>query len=202
MLIQNLISLKGRVKLGGAPEGYDARLAAEMAAARKGPVVHIARDETRATAFEAALAFFAPDLPKLSFPAWDCLPYDRLGPRNDILARRIAVLSALADRKSGPIVLVTTVNAVLQRVPPRAWMQDSRLELKTDAHIGIEALTGWLAKQGYTQAGSVVEAGDFAVRGGIVDLFAPGLPEPVRVDFFGDHLLSQGVLWLRLKKFE
>ncbi len=190
MLIQNLISLKGRVKLGGAPEGYDARLAAEMAAARKGPVVHIARDETRATAFEAALAFFAPDLPKLSFPAWDCLPYDRLGPRNDILARRIAVLSALADRKSGPIVLVTTVNAVLQRVPPRAWMQDSRLELKTDAHIGIEALTGWLAKQGYTQAGSVVEAGDFAVRGGIVDLFAPGLPEPVRVDFFGDQIES------------
>lgn len=188
MLIQHLLSLKGRQKLGGAPEGFDARLAAEMAEGRKSLLVYVARDETRATAFEAALGFFAPTLPRLSFPAWDCLPYDRLGPRNDILARRIAALSVLAERKGGPGVLVTTVNAILQRVPPRDWIMGARLELKTGGALGIEALTAWLSKQGYTQAGSVVEAGDFAVRGGIVDLFAPGLPEPVRVDFFGDEI--------------
>ncbi|MFT3808555.1 MAG: hypothetical protein QM698_01420 [Micropepsaceae bacterium] len=188
MLIQHLLSLKGRQKLGGAPEGFDARLAAELAEGRKGLLVYVARDETRATAFEAALGFFAPSLPRLSFPAWDCLPYDRLGPRNDILARRISALSVLAERKAGAGVLVTTVNAILQRVPPRDWIKSARLELKTGGALGIEALTAWLSKQGYTQAGSVVEAGDFAVRGGIVDLFAPGLPEPVRVDFFGDEI--------------
>ena len=190
MLIQNLISQKGRVKLGGAPEGFDARLAAEMASARKSMIVYVARDETRATAFEAALGFFAPDLPRVSFPAWDCLPYDRLGPRNDILARRISALSELAARPVGARVLITTVNALLQRVPPQAWIKEARLELKVNASVGIETLTAWLARQGYTQAGSVVEPGDFAVRGGIVDLFAPGLPEPVRVDFFGDQIES------------
>ncbi len=190
MLIQNLISLKGRQKIGGAPEGFDAKLAAELAAARKGLVVYVARDEARAIAFEAALGFFAPGTACWSFPAWDCLPYDRLGPRSDILARRISTLSMLAGRAAGPAVLVTTVNAVLQRVPPRSWISAAQLELKAGKAMGIEALTGWLARQGYGQAGSVVEPGDFAVRGGIVDLFAPGLPEPVRVDFFGDEIES------------
>ncbi|BCW89242.1 Transcription-repair-coupling factor [Alphaproteobacteria bacterium SO-S41] len=189
-LIRNILARKGRTRVGGAPEGYDAWLAGDLAAARKGTVLHIARDESRAAAFEAALRFFAPDLEVQSLPAWDCLPYDRLGPRTDLLARRIAVLSELAKGKRGPQVLVTTVSALLQRVPPRAWIDASRLAIKADTHIGIETLTAWLDKQGYTRAGSVVEAGDYAVRGGIVDLFAPGLPEPVRVDFFGDQIES------------
>ena len=189
-LIQKILLRKGRTKLCGAPEGYDAWIAADLARARKGVVLHVARDEGRAAAFEAALRFFAPEAETLTFPAWDCLPYDRLGPRADILARRIATLSALAARKSGPLVLVTTLNAVLQYVPPRKWIEASRLELKPDATLSMEALIHWLDRQGYARAGSVVEAGDYAVRGGIVDLFAPGLPEPVRVDFFGDQIES------------
>jgi transcription-repair coupling factor (superfamily II helicase) len=189
-LIRTILARKGRTRLGGAPEGYDAWLTADLAQVGKGAVLHIARDEGRAAAFEAALRFFAPKLEVQSFPAWDCLPYDRLGPRTDLLARRIAVLSTLAKTKPGPLVVVTTVSALLQRVPPRAWIDASRLAIQADTHIGIETLTAWLDKQGYTRAGSVVEAGDYAVRGGIVDLFAPGLPEPVRVDFFGDQIES------------
>ena len=189
-LIRHILAQRGRTKLGGAPEGYDAWLVADLAAGRKGAILHVARDEGRAAAFEAALRFFAPKLEVLSFPAWDCLPYDRLGPRTDILARRIAALSALAQAKPGPLVLVTTVSALLQRVPPRAWIAAARLALKPDTLISIDALTAWLDRQGYARAGSVVEAGDYAVRGGIVDLFPPGLPEPVRVDFFGDQIES------------
>ena len=189
-LIRQILARGGRTKIGGAPEGYDAWLAADLAKARAGTVLHVARDEARASAFEAALRFFAPALEVVSFPSWDCLPYDRLGPRTDLLARRIAALSELAKAPAGRRVVVTTVSALTQRVPPRAWIGASRLALKPDATLTIEALTAWLDRQGYTRAGSVVEAGDYAVRGGIVDLFAPGLPEPVRVDFFGDQIES------------
>jgi len=189
-LIRQILARSGRTKVGGAPEGYDAWLAADLAKARAGTVVFVARDEGRASAFEAALRFFAPALEVVSFPAWDCLPYDRLGPRTDLLARRIAALSELAKAPAARRVVVTTVSALVQRVPPRAWIDASRLALKPDATLTIEALTAWLDRQGYTRAGSVVEAGDYAVRGGIVDLFAPGLPEPVRVDFFGDQIES------------
>ncbi|MCC6920441.1 MAG: transcription-repair coupling factor [Alphaproteobacteria bacterium] len=189
-MTRTILGRRGRFNVGGAPEGYDAWLVADIAALGKQAVLHVARDEGRAAAFEAALAFAAPDTPRLNFPGWDCLPYDRLGPRADILARRISVLSNLVARKDGPLVVVTTVSALLQRIPPRSWIAASRLDLKTDGHIAIEALTEWLDKQGYGRAGSVVEPGDYAVRGGIVDLFAPGLPEPVRVDFFGDQIES------------
>lgn len=189
-LIQKILTRKGRTRLGGAPEGYDAWLAADLARGSKKAVLYVARDEGRAQAFENALKFFAPDQQVLTFPAWDCLPYDRLSPRSEILARRITALSLLQARKTGPLVLITTVSSILQKVPQRDWIEASRLDLKADTHIAIEALTEWLDKQGYQRVGSVVEPGDYAVRGGIVDLFAPGLPEPVRVDFFGDQIES------------
>jgi transcription-repair coupling factor (superfamily II helicase) len=189
-LIRRILARKGRTKIAGAPEGYDAWLAGDLARLKKGAVLHIARDEGRAQAFETALRFFAPDIEILPFPAWDCLPYDRMGPRPDILARRISALSALQAGTSGPRVIITTVSAILQRLPPRAWIAASRLAIKPDMALSIEALTAWLDRQGYARAGSVVEPGDYAVRGGIVDLFAPGLPEPVRVDFFGDQIES------------
>ncbi len=188
--MQRIASATGRTRLGGVPEGYDAWLASELAATRKGTVLHIARDEARAAAFESALRFFAPKAEIISFPSWDCLPYDRLSPRADILARRIAALSLFEKSPAEPRIVVATVSAILQRVPPRAWIRQSRLALRPDATFTIEALAAWLDRQGYVRAGSVVEPGDYAVRGGIVDLFAPGLPEPVRIDFFGDQIES------------
>jgi transcription-repair coupling factor (superfamily II helicase) len=81
--------------LSGAPEGFDARsLARELA--KGAPVIHIARDDKRMEAMRAALAFFAPDAVVLTFPAWDCLPYDRVSPNPDISAARMATLAVLA----------------------------------------------------------------------------------------------------------
>ncbi len=76
----------GAVTVGGAPEGYDARLVADLVARANGPVIHVARDDARAAAMAEALAVFAPSLPVLQFPAWDCLPYDRVSPNPEIAA--------------------------------------------------------------------------------------------------------------------
>ena len=115
---------KETLRVGGAPEGRDAQLLAELARRADGPVLHVARDDARLAALAEALAFFAPDLPVLRFPAWDCLPYDRISPNAEISAARMAALAALADwadKGAAPCALIlTTLNAATQRVPARA----------------------------------------------------------------------------------
>ena len=92
---------EGRTSVSGAPEGYDAYVAAEAAKRKNALVLFVAADDARAAAALEAARFFAPDLPVLYFPAWDCLPYDRVSPRSDIEAQRLATLSALAAPRRG-----------------------------------------------------------------------------------------------------
>ncbi|HZB93150.1 MAG TPA: transcription-repair coupling factor [Stellaceae bacterium] len=138
----------------------------------------------------AALGFFHPGLEAVALPAWDCLPYDRASPNAEIMSRRIDALTRLAEPEAGaaPRIVLTTVNAVIQRVPPRRLFQDRVLTLGRGGRIPLDRLIGFLANNGYTRTDTVREAGEFAVRGGIVDLFPSGAPAPIRLDFFGDTL--------------
>ncbi|HVT25824.1 MAG TPA: transcription-repair coupling factor [Rhizomicrobium sp.] len=181
---------EGRFAVTGAPEGYDAYLAAESARRANGLVVFIAADGVHAASVEEALRFFDPKLDVLPFPSWDCLPYDRVSPKPDIESRRLATLAALARRTkdSGPAVIVTTVNATLQRVPPKDAIATATFFAKSGAAVDRDALVAFLAKNGYARAGTVREPGDFALRGGIVDLWPPGTEQPLRLDFFGEDL--------------
>ena len=180
---------EGRLTVTGAPEGYDAWLAAEAAQRIKGLVVFVVPDDVHASAAADAMAFFAPGVTVLKLPAWDCLPYDRVSPKPDIESQRLATLAALARRTkdSGPAVLVTTVNAILQRVPPREAILGASFSARKGQAVSHEALTAFLANNGYVRAGTVREPGDFALRGGIVDLWPPG-EQPLRLDFFGETL--------------
>jgi transcription-repair coupling factor (superfamily II helicase) len=183
---------EGRFAVTGAPSGYDAHIAAEAAKRSSGVVLLVASDEVQAVAAADGVGFFAPDIEVLSFPAWDCLPYDRMSPKPDTESRRLAALAALARRKSdaGPAVVVTTINAILQRVPPRTAIEGASLFAKAGAHLEYNRLTAFLAANGYVSAGTVREPGDFALRGGIVDLWPPGSEQPLRLDFFGSEITS------------
>ena len=143
-------------------------------------------------ALARALAFFAPDMTVLEFPAWDCLPYDRVSPHAGVVAQRMTALSRLARVKGRdrPSVLLTTVNAALQRVPARDLVATQSLSVAPGNVLDMEGITRWLELNGFTRASTVREPGDYAVRGGIIDLYAPGMAEPVRLDFFGDTLES------------
>ncbi|ATF18457.1 transcription-repair coupling factor [Phaeobacter gallaeciensis] len=176
------------ITAGGAPEGFDARLILKEAASSNAPVVHVARDDKRMEATRAALAFFAPDMPVISFPGWDCLPYDRVSPNADIAAARMATLAALVHQMPGQFVLLTTLNAATQRVPARQVLKDAAFVAEVDRRIDEEALRGYLTRMGFTKSPTVMEPGDFAVRGGIIDIFPPGQSGPVRLDLFGDVL--------------
>ena len=176
-----------QILLGGAPEGYDARLLARELA-RGAPVIHVARDDKRMEAMRAALAFFAPETVVLTFPAWDCLPYDRISPNPEISANRMATLATLAQGMPAPFVLLTTVNAATQRVPARAVLRDAAFTARVGHRVDEDQLRRYLARMGFSPVATVAEPGDYAIRGGIVDIFPPGPGGPVRLDLFGDVL--------------
>ncbi|MEX0307756.1 MAG: transcription-repair coupling factor [Ruegeria sp.] len=176
------------VKVGGAPEGFDAQLVLDEIARSGGPVCHVARDDKRMEAMRAALAFFAPDMPVFVFPGWDCLPYDRVSPNADISAARVATLAALVHQMPRQFVLLTTLNAATQRVPAREVLREAAFTARVDQRIDEDALRAFLVRMGFTQSPTVMEPGDYAIRGGIIDIFPPGESGPVRLDLFGDVL--------------
>ncbi len=182
----------GRLELCGAPEGFDALALADIAKTRGGLTVFVARDSARASAFQQALAFFAPKLETLRLPGWDCLPYDRIGPSAGVAAERMACLSALARAREGsaPRVLITAAPALIQRVPPRAALERATYIARVGQDVDLAELERYFAVNGYVRASTVSERGEFAIRGGVIDVFAPGAEEPVRLDLFGDTLES------------
>ena len=181
----------------GLPEGQDARhliaRARNLAKTQK-ILVHVALDETRLSALEDLVRFFGNDVELVTFPAWDCLPYDRVGPNAEIVAQRIAALTTLLewkkDRLYKPRIVLTSVNAVIQRVMPEDHLLSAHLSVKKRGRLDQKQLTRFLADNGYTRTDTVREPGEFAIRGGIFDLFPTGQAEPVRIDLFGDEVES------------
>ena len=179
----------GAITVSGTPEGYDAFLLSQLAMeAAPAPLLYVAPDDSRLANMRSCLAFFAPDLNFLSIPAWDCLPYDRISPRNDLIAERIASLVTLSENGCSAAVVLVTVNSLLQRVPPRDALTGTSFTFRSGENLAADALFTYLEGNGFTRSGTVMEAGDYAVRGGIVDIFPPGSAEPVRLDLFGDFL--------------
>lgn len=180
---------RGRqITVSGAPDGFDARLLIHALGEGR-DILYIARDDVRAAAMLEALAFFAPDVPRIDFPAWDCLPYDRASPRSEILARRIEALTRLLEpADGGGRIVVATVAGALQRVAPRQSFVGSVLGVAPGGGISPDHLTAFLADHGYIRTGMVREPGEFAVRGGIIDVFPTGETDPLRLDYFGDEL--------------
>ncbi|MEZ5779663.1 MAG: transcription-repair coupling factor [Paracoccaceae bacterium] len=175
------------ITLSGAPAGFDGLLLARELS-RSGSVLHVARDDKRMEAMRAALAFFAPDALVLTFPAWDCLPYDRVSPNADVSATRMATLAALAQGLPGPFILLTTLNAATQKLPAREVLTASAFTARVGGRVNEAALRNFLVRMGFSQSPTVTEPGDYAVRGGIVDIYPPGEGGPVRLDLFGDVL--------------
>ena len=180
-------------ELGGAPEGLDALTVAGRLKADGGVGLFIARDFARMGEFSQAFRFFADDIEVVEFPAWDCLPYDRLSPTSSVSAERMAALTRLAQRDAAetrPLLVVTTVSAAMQRTPPREVTCGAGFETTVGLDLDTAALERYFAANGYVRASTVSERGEFAVRGGVIDVFPPGFEEPVRLDMFGSELES------------
>src|SRR5438105_11694430 len=152
----------------------------------------VCRDGARMQQLARALEFFAPDLPVLQFPAWDCQPYDRVSPHGAILPQRLTTLARLSRLQGADkqLIVLTTVNAIVQRVPAREIVAAQALSVAPGHVVPMDSIVSWLEHNGYNRSSTVREPGEYAVRGGILDLFPAGLDQPVRFDFFGDSLES------------
>lgn len=176
------------ITVGGAPEGFDAELILSEITKSNGPVIHVAREDKRLEAMRSALAFIAPDMPVVVFPGWDCLPYDRVSPNANVSATRMATLAALVHGMPSQYVLLTTLNAATQFVPARSLLREAAFSAQVGHRIDEAGLKAFLVRMGFTQSPTVMEPGDYAVRGGIIDIYSPGESGPVRLDLFGDVL--------------
>jgi transcription-repair coupling factor (superfamily II helicase) len=185
------LDLPGQTILSGLPIGLLAqKLPAIVEAAADRGLIHICVDDQQLANLEEQLGFYAPGLAVIRFAAWDCLPYDRISPAAEIAAQRLSALAKFSTQPRAKRLVLTTVNAVLQRVVPRSAVVASSLRLAPGQVLKGEKLQSFLVDNGYARVGTVVDPGDFAVRGGLVDIYPPGSSAPVRLDFFGDTLES------------
>ncbi len=183
-----ILSATTPLTLSSVARGAQPLVLADLARAAKGRAVFIAPDEAAMRAIADSAAFFAPDLDVIDFPAWDCLPFDRASPALSVSAKRLSALQKLQHKRGGPQLLVTTINAVLQRVLTPFRIRESTRLLTAGAEIGRESLIALLQRQGYSRTDTVVDAGEYAVRGSVFDIFPSGLDHGLRLDFFGDEL--------------
>lgn len=180
----------GRVTLSGVADGMEGFILAAFAGRQAGPVIYVARDAARMADLAQIVGFADPGLEVITFPAWDCLPYDRVSPSAQVTAQRLSALNRLAELAANPTpaIVLTSANAVLQRISEPAGIAARTLSVKPGQVIAMDALAEKLAGEGFMRVPTVREVGEFAVRGGIVDVYPPGREGPIRLDFFGDTL--------------
>jgi transcription-repair coupling factor (superfamily II helicase) len=188
--LSRILSAKQPLTFANLARGSQPLVMADLARAAQKRAVFVAPDDSAMRAIADAARYFAPELSVIEFPAWDCLPYDRASPALSISTQRLSALHRLQAEKGAPQLLVTTANAVVQRMLTPFRIREAVRELKPGVHIGHESLTQLLQKQGYSRTDTVIDAGEFAVRGSIFDIFPSGLEQGLRLDFFGDELES------------
>jgi len=188
--LSRILSAKQPLTFANLARGAQPLVMADIARAAKRRAVFIAPEDSAMRGIADAARYFAPELSVIELPAWDCLPYDRASPALSISTQRLSALHRLQSEKGTPQLLVTTANAVLQRMLTPFRIREAVRELKPGVQIGHESLTRLLQKQGYSRTDTVIDAGEFAVRGSIFDIFPSGLEQGLRLDFFGDELES------------
>ena len=193
--LQRIVKAGEPLSLAGVPAGFLPLLAADLARAGHGTgdgdrAVIIAADETAMRALADTVPMFAPEVEVLTLPAWDCLPYDRASPALRVMAERLATLNALQQPRDGPQLLIATANAATQRVLTPFRIRQLTRRIAEGERIDRDKLIRQLSDLGYQRVDSVAEAGEYAVRGSLIDLYPAGGDSGLRLDFFGDEIES------------
>jgi transcription-repair coupling factor (superfamily II helicase) len=184
----------GRIRVAGLRGGSSAYAAAQCASRLARPLVVVTRDAEAAEAFAADLRFFlddAPDNPPTArrvhyFPAWEVPPFEALSPTREVAAARMQGLFHLVQTPGA--VLVTSVEAAAQRLIPRARAGTAWLYLVRGEVHAPEEVSAYLARWGYHRVPLVQDLGEYAIRGGILDVFPAGYTGPLRIEFAGDAI--------------
>lgn len=151
-------------------------------------VLIVTPDTPSALRLETELDYLLPDHPVMVFPDWETLPYDHFSPHQDIISSRLATLNTL--KKEQQSVLIVPVSTLMLRTAPASFIYGSTLNFKVGDNLDTHSLRSNLEQAGYLHVQQVMEHGEYAIRGSIVDLYPMGSPHPFRLDFFDDELDS------------
>ncbi|MEM7214733.1 MAG: transcription-repair coupling factor [Pseudomonadota bacterium] len=180
--------------ISSVASGQEAMILAELFKSADGSkgILHICANPQQLLGILDSAKFFAPWLEVLVLPAWDCLPYDRVSPSAHVVADRVEVLSRLSsnEKNEKPLLVLTTANALLQKNVPASVIVNQQSSFRPGSRVDMDELVARLSSEGFERTSTVRERGEFAVRGGILDIYAPGSELPTRLDFFGDSLES------------
>jgi transcription-repair coupling factor (superfamily II helicase) len=193
--LQRVLQAEQPLTLSGVPTGFLPWLAADLArgahgSANGGRAVIIAADEAAMRALADTVPLFAPEVQVVTFPGWDCLPYDRASPALRVMAERLSALNALQSKREAPQLLVATASAASQRVLTPFRIRQLTRRVAQGDRIDRDALIGQLNALGYERTDTVADHGEYAVRGSLIDLFPAGEELALRLDFFGDEIDS------------
>jgi len=151
-----------------------------------GLVVVVVGDTNTALRFEGEIPFFAGDIPQYHLPDWEILPYDQFSPYQDIVSDRISTFSLLPSLRRG--LLIVSVATLMHRIVPRTWLAGQTFDLSLGDTLDRADLQTRLTQAGYRNVSQVMDHGDFAIRGSIIDVFAMGAANPFRIDLFDDEI--------------
>ena len=164
---------------------------AQAARTHDAPLLVVARDNHGANQIEADLHTLLggdPSLPVVAFPDWETLPYERFSPHPDIISQRLSALHRLPTLKRG--LVVVPVQTLLQQLAPRSYVIGGSFNLEVGQRLDLEAEKRRLESAGYRNVPQVMDPGDFAVRGGLLDVYPMGADEPLRVELLDEDIDS------------
>jgi len=190
-LIQQLTNRKQGIECFGFSGSEKAYLVAKIFIQQRVPQLVIASSTKQAEQFIEDLRFFAgaSELPILFFPPYNILPFKFLSYHNETAGHRIRILYRLLE-ETAPCIVVTTVDALLQKLIPRHEISRFAELVVAGEEIDRDYLISKLMSGGYSKSAIVEEPGDFCVRGGIIDIFSPLYSDPLRLEFYGDFVES------------
>ncbi|CAN5487034.1 DEAD/DEAH box helicase [soil metagenome] len=154
------------------------------------PSVHVASSERRAEEIGRALAGLSSNLEVLVLPPWDCLPYDRASPSRDIMGRRMRVLQRLASGAGAGCMVITSPEALVQKLPPRHILTDAFLVLERGQRLDRDALIRFAARTGYVTDDRIDEPGEIAFLGEVIDIFPADAARPVRIMLAAENVID------------
>jgi len=160
----------------------------EFAESNQGFVLYIARDIKHYDEINKSLAFFNKSIEILSFASWEVLAFDHFSPHPDIVSSRLNTLAKLSSLESG--IIVTTIEALSQRICPKGYIDKYSLGLKNNQHLEVDSFTANLIKIGYRRVTTVMEQGEFSLKGALIDMFPMGAKNPFRIDLFDNEIES------------
>lgn len=181
--------LKGQT-ISSVPDGYDAVLLDKFILNSAKEILYIVSDGNALERAAELLAYFNPKLDILKFPAWDTVPYDRVSPNINITAQRVETLTTIVSNPNPkkPRVILASIGSALQKLPPAKIFLNSIRQVKKGNKLVFNDFIHYVSLNGYTRVEQVIEPGEYAVRGDIIDIFPVGTNEPLRIDLFDDEV--------------